>query len=497
MSKRLLSKNIVINIILQVTTICSGLIIPRLIIKTYGSNVNGLISSITQFLSYIALLEGGIGGVIKAVLYKPLLNKDRAALGGILNASNAFFRKIAYVFIGYLFLLAFSFDKISNAGYGWIPTAILVLILGISTLTQYFFGLTYQFFLQADQKIWFTSGVQIVTLWLNIIFSVIMIRLGCRVESVKLVTALIFTLRPLCFNLYVKKKYDIDFDSPPSRESLAQRWDGFGHHIAYFIHSNTDVILLTLFTSVSDVSIYTVYLMIVTGVRGLISSAAAAVEPYIGREIAKGDMDKVKRVFKIYELIMFILTTAIFAACAFLIVPFVSLYTEGVTDANYIQPLFGTLLVAAEAVYCLRSPYGAVIFAAGHFKQTRRGAFIEAGINICLSLLLIRPLGIIGVAIGTVVAMLYRTTEYALYLSREIIYSSFFSYIKYMIAAVLCAFLIVSVSSEIMPVINSYMDWILDGVLSTMVSLAITALIFSIISMRRIAELVKYIKKGD
>ena len=80
MSKRLLSKNIVINIILQVTTICSGLIIPRLIIKTYGSNVNGLISSITQFLSYIALLEGGIGGVIKAVLYKPLLNKDRAAL---------------------------------------------------------------------------------------------------------------------------------------------------------------------------------------------------------------------------------------------------------------------------------------------------------------------------------------------------------------------------------------------------------------------------------
>ena len=93
--------------------------------------------------------------------------------------------------------------------------------------------------------------------------------------------------------------------------------------------------------------------------------------------------------------------------------------------------------------------------------------------------------------------MLYRTTEYALYLSREIIYSSFFSYIKYMIAAVLCAFLIVSVSSEIMPVINSYMDWILDGVLSTMVSFAITALIFSIISMRRIAELVKYIKKGD
>lgn len=491
MPRRLLSRNIIINIALQVTTICSGLIIPRLIIRTYGSSINGLISSITQFLSYIALLEGGIGGVIKAVLYKPLLHKDRKALGAIINATNSFFRRIAYVFIVYLFLLAISFDRISNAGFGWIPTATLVLILGISTLTQYFFGLTYQFFLQADQKIWFTSGVQIITLWLNIVSSVLMIHFGCSVESVKLVTALIFTLRPLCFNLYVKKKYDIDFSSKPNNEALAQRWDGFGHHIAYFIHSNTDVILLTLFTSVSDVSIYTVYLMIVTGVRGLINAAASAVEPYIGRVIAKGDMHKVKSIFQTYEFIMFVLSTAIFGACAYLIVPFVSLYTEGVSDANYIQPLFGTLLVAAEATYCLRSPYGAVIFAAGHFKQTKVGAFIEAGINICISMLLIRTLGIVGVAIGTVIAMVYRTTEYAVYLSKNIIQSSFLTYIKYMMTAVLCAVLIVFICPQIMPTISNYFTWIVNGVLSTMLSLAITISVFTIVSIKNILEILK------
>ena len=38
----------------------------------YGSDVNGLVSSITQFLGYIALVEGGVGGVIRAALYKPL-----------------------------------------------------------------------------------------------------------------------------------------------------------------------------------------------------------------------------------------------------------------------------------------------------------------------------------------------------------------------------------------------------------------------------------------
>lgn len=49
--------NIVVSIFQQLITILCGLVLPRAIIGQYGSNVNGLISSITQFLAYIALLE--------------------------------------------------------------------------------------------------------------------------------------------------------------------------------------------------------------------------------------------------------------------------------------------------------------------------------------------------------------------------------------------------------------------------------------------------------
>ena len=65
-------KNIITSLIQQVTVLLCGLIVPRAIIGTFGSNVNGLTSSITQFLSYITLLEAGIGPVIKAALYKPI-----------------------------------------------------------------------------------------------------------------------------------------------------------------------------------------------------------------------------------------------------------------------------------------------------------------------------------------------------------------------------------------------------------------------------------------
>lgn len=50
-------KNIIVSLFQQIVTIICGLILPRAIIGAYGSGVNGLISSITQFLTYITLLE--------------------------------------------------------------------------------------------------------------------------------------------------------------------------------------------------------------------------------------------------------------------------------------------------------------------------------------------------------------------------------------------------------------------------------------------------------
>ena len=64
------------SLIFQVTTIICGFILPRLILKAFGSEVNGLVNSITQFLGIISFLELGVGSVIQSSLYKPLADKD-------------------------------------------------------------------------------------------------------------------------------------------------------------------------------------------------------------------------------------------------------------------------------------------------------------------------------------------------------------------------------------------------------------------------------------
>ena len=65
--------NVISNLLLQMVNVITWFVIPKLILENFGSNVNGLVSSITQFLGYISLIEGGVSGVVIASLYKPFL----------------------------------------------------------------------------------------------------------------------------------------------------------------------------------------------------------------------------------------------------------------------------------------------------------------------------------------------------------------------------------------------------------------------------------------
>ena len=60
--------NVASTITLQIITLLSGFLVPKFILDAFGSQINGLVSSITQFLGYISLVEGGVGAVILANL---------------------------------------------------------------------------------------------------------------------------------------------------------------------------------------------------------------------------------------------------------------------------------------------------------------------------------------------------------------------------------------------------------------------------------------------
>jgi len=493
-SKKALA-NIIASLILQFVTVVCGFIVPRLIIRTFGSNINGLTTSITSFLGYITLFEAGVGGVVRASLYKPLSNKDISSISGILKATEKFFKSLSYVFIGYLFVIALYFSFFANKGYDIFFTFSLVLIIGLSTFVQYYFGLTYQVLLYADQKQYISSSLQIITLIINTFLVAVLIKLGAGIHMVKFGSSLIYIVRFVSIFLYVKRKYKLIKDCPENKDAIRNRWDGLGHHIAYFLHRNTDIVVLTLFTNFEEVSVYYVYFMVVSGIEKLVTSFSTGLEAAFGNVIAKEENEILDRNFRIYELISSSLTTILFTSTAMLIIPFITLYTKGVTDANYIRPLFAYILVMAEAVYCIRIPYHSVVLAAGHFRQTRNGAFIEASLNVILSLILVNYLGIIGVAIGTLSAMLFRTIQYAIYLSRNILNRKISEFTKRCFINIFAVLLIIFVVNSLkVTKISSYTEWVLYAICVTIISIVIVMLINIVFYRTDIIKLFRIIK---
>ena len=470
--------NITSNIILQILIVINGFIVPKIIISYFGSNINGLVTSITQFLAYITLLESGFGPVVKSVLYKPLANKDNESILKILKASERFFKRIALVFLLYIVILCIIYPIIVNNNFDNVYTISLIVIIGLSTFAEYFFGMTYQLFLQANQKNYITNVIQIVSYSLSIIAIILLTRIGIGIHGIKLASGLLFMMRPLFLNIYVKKKYNINFKNTDETYNIKQKWDGLAQHIAYVIHTNTDVTILTIFTNFLEVSVYSIYALVVKGLTAIIKAFTSGIDATFGDMIAKKEKENLKVKFSIYELFFNSLNTIIFSSAIVLIVPFVAIYTKGVTDVNYIRWTFGIMLVISEYIWGIRQPYNLLIQAAGHYKETRKGAWIECISNIIISILLVKKYGIIGVAIGTIVAMSIRTIEFLIHASKHILQRSIMESIKKLLIMIIETILIVMTSKFFINFDGlSVRSWIFNAMFVSIIAFAFTAII--------------------
>jgi len=433
------------SLLYQVITLVCGFILPRVFLSTYGSTVNGLVSSISQFLGFISLCELGVGAVVQSALYKPLADGDAVSISKIAKSSERFFRKVAYILLIYTTILMALYPLKTIDSFDYQYTALLILIMSLSTFSQYYFGITYRLILTADQLGFVHFTVHSFTLILNTVACIVLMKAGSTIHIVKLMTSMIFLLQPVFISIVAKRIYILDKRIKYTDEPIKQKWNGLAQHIAYVVLNNTDTVVLTIFSTLENVSIYAVYNLVVNGVKQIILSMTNGIQSMMGNMLAKKEFKNLNTTFELFEWLIHTGVTLVFSVTAFLIVPFVRVYTKGITDVNYIVPEFAYMLVLATAVYCLRLPYNCMVLAAGHYKQTQWSAIMEAIINIVISIIGGVKFGLIGVASGTFVAMLYRTCYLAWYLKKNILNRSFSKYLLHLAVDVLIVCLVVLV----------------------------------------------------
>ena len=164
-----------------------------------------------------------------------------------------------------------------------------------------------------------------------------------------------------------------------------------------------------------------------------------------------------------------------------MIVPFVGVYTRGVTDVNYSRYIFAIIACMAELFYCLRISYTFMVQAIGAFAETKKYFYIEAVINIVLSVILVNFMGLVGIVTGTLMAMLYRTIVFARFVYTDVIKVSILSFWKRITTTVACIFLSCAIGLPIIVQlhINNYFQWFVIAILIA----ALTVIIVSVLHL--------------
>lgn len=459
-----LASNTISSLVFQIATIVCGFILPRLILERFGSEVNGLINSITQFLSIISFLDFGVGAVFQSSLYKPLAESDTEGLSKIFVSGQKFFVRLAEILLCYVVFLIFAYPLIFNRDFGFIFTSTLIAVMSISLFAQYYFGMANSLLLSADQRGYISYNAQILTVVLNTLICYILIKAGTSIHIVKLTTSCIYLVRPLFLKKYVARHYQINTKIKNEGEPLTQKWNGLAQHFSSVLLESSDTIILTIFSTLSYVSIYSMYYLVIAGLKQLFTSATNGVQALIGDLYARQDSKGLLSVFSWTEWAIHTCVTFVFGCTTILIVPFILIYTRELTDANYDQPLFAVLIVSAYAMYCYRLPYHIVIKAAGHYKQTQRCYLISAILNIVLSVILVKRLGLAGVAIGTLIAMVYQTVWMAWYNSNNITNWPFLRFVKQISIDILIYICGICFTSRIIITSYNYLAWVLMGI---------------------------------
>lgn len=463
-------KNIMFSIIGQCITICLGLVLPRLYIVSYGSEVNGLLNSINQILVYLSLFEAGIGATSLQALYEPVAKDDWDGISGILSATNKYYKRAGVFYFFALIMLAVIYPLVVNSKIGFITIFVATILSGIGNVIMFCFQGKYKVLFQAEGKVYIITNLSTIITILVSISKIILISQGFDVISVLAVSAVIGLIQTVYIEWYIKSKYpNLNLKVEPNNGALNQKNYMLIHQISGLIFQNTDVLIITVFCGLKVVSVYSIYKLIITHLESILQIFSNGVNFALGQTFQLDKELYIKQI-DLFEMVYSTLSSTLFLVALRLFVPFVKLYTRGVNDVQYVDDFLALLFVIVAMLTAMRVPMLLTINYAGHFKQTTFQTVAESIINIAVSIVGVLRFGIHGALIGTVVALLYRTNDVIIYSNVRILKRSAVKTYRFHLINILVTVALWYLYEICCPAVDNYAKILLCGTLLTIIS---------------------------
>ena len=487
--------NFIASLIYQITSLFIGLLIPKYYTEVFGSAYNGLNQSASQIMSLLSILQFGIAATAIQQMFRYIAVDDSNKTAALYWETGKQYRKMGYLFLIALLPVIILYPFLIKDEVPYTIIVIFLLFRSISSAMEYFFQAKYSILLIAHNKSYVIYIINIVLLFFSTILHIIVLFTFQNIILYQGVALLSTLLRLIIVSSYIKHHFPyISMKTETSGlVKDSQRKDALISEIAGMIINSTDLLVLSTFSGLVSASIYSVYSFVTSGIGNVLSSSREAVFAGIGKTYYSDSSEFTNKMDR-FESIYIFLTFYLYSTAILLFRPFIAVYTAKM-DANYLFAGFPVLFILSRILVNVRIPSIIAINTAGHFKQVKKYAVIEAIINVVLSIALVKPLGIYGVLVGTIVGAAYRTPLLIGYTNKEIMRRKSTLYWKKILLWI-PIFIVCYLLSILFPIGSTTLwDWLKMALIVAIVLLVTCLLWLKVFDNKTLVEILSSVKK--
>lgn len=497
MRSKMVFKNTFYAILLQIIIAVFGFITPSLLIKNYGSEINGLVSSINQILRYFSLLEAGLSGAAVYELYRFLKKKDFPEINKIVTYASKYYLKIGYIIMAGVLVIApiYSLFIVKTSLESSI-VFFLFLILGFSGAMEFIIMSRCRIIFTADQKGYIISIAVIISTLVYQLTTILMIINQVPILFVYLSSSLINIARGLILNYLVKKIYNnkINFKSNDDGFVIKTQKYVFIHEIFYTVNTSIPLIMINFYYTLNVASIYVVYNMPIIMINSILATMYQAITASYGNLVVEGNVDKENEVFNSFQFLYLGISTWLLATTAFLLTPFVMMYTRDISTLDYNMPYMGFMLIFFAVANCIRVIYAVPNSSHGLFKETYKASIVTTIVSVLLSAVFGRidaSLVLFGPIIAFILNGLYQMQYQRLNIKGLKTQTALKSIVSLLVIVSIASYL--SLKVNFVPI--SFLSFVIYGAISFTIIGVLVVFIFSVTERKYLKGHTLYIKR--
>ncbi len=402
----------------------------KIFITFIGVEYLGISGLFANILTLLSMADLGLGTAMNVSLYKPIAENDTKKLAALLG----YFRKLYYIIAAAVMVIGLGLtpflDFIVNLENDIPYLELYYILYVVKSAVSYLFAYKASI-IHADQKKYIVTRID---LFINI--AKVLLHIGVLIVMsmfldkpwVYFVYLIVDVAAVVVHNMVVShvasKNYPFirqkqELDKTEQKEIFSGTLSVFIYKIAWSLINGTDNILISVITGTVFVGLYSNYSTITSHLEAFITLFFTALTASIGNLVVKSLPEKRYKTFKTMQMVSFWICAVTVVCLSFLMQDFVQLWYG---EDLILSPLvvFAIILNVFFSI-CMR-PVWTFREGTGMYRQIRYIMLATAALNLILSIIMGKWLGLAGILLAT---SLSKLATYFWY-EPKVLFKSFF-----------------------------------------------------------------------